>query len=70
MPISTRGDKIRIDTDLLQRLYEECDGRIQRVHEKLVEEEGVQVKYSTLTRMLRDLGLGRPQESRCDRVPD
>lgn len=70
MPLSTRGDKIRIDVDLLKSLYEECDGRIQRVHEKLVEEEGVQIKYSTLTRMLRDLGLGRPQESRCDRVPD
>jgi len=70
MPLSTRGDKIRIDTDLLQRLYGECDGWIQRVHEKLVEEEGVQIKYSTLTRMLRDLGLSRPQETRCDRAPD
>ena len=69
-PVSNRRDKIRIDTDLLGRLYLECDGWIQRVHEKLVEEEKVQVKYSTLTRLIRKLGIGRPQETRCDRVPD
>lgn len=40
------------------------------MHEKLVEEEGIQVKYSTLTRLIRQLGIGRPQENRCDRVPD
>ena len=70
MPVSARSDKIRIDTDILQRLYEECDGWIQRVHEKLGEEEGIQVKYSTLTRMLRGLGIGKTQETRCERVPD
>ena len=31
MPVSNRRDKIRIDTDLLGRLYLECDGWIQRV---------------------------------------
>jgi hypothetical protein len=41
-----------------------------RLHEKLVEEEGVQVCYSTLTRMLRDLGISTPQTTRCQRVPD
>ena len=40
------------------------------MHEKLLEEEGIAVKYSTLTRLLRQLGIGRPQETRCDRVPD
>jgi hypothetical protein len=69
-PVSNRRDKIRIDTDLLGRLYLECDGWIQRVHEKLVEEEGVQVKYSTLTRLIRGLLIGRPPETRCDQVPD
>lgn len=43
---------------------------MQRIHEKLVEEEGIQVGYSTLTRMLRELGLSRSQPARCDRVPD
>jgi transposase len=65
-----RPDKIQIDPELLTRLYHECDGWLERVHEKLVEEEGIQVGYSTLTRMLRDLELGRRRPVRCDRVPD
>jgi len=40
------------------------------VYEKLTEEERIQVKYSTVTRLVRSLGLGKPQEQRCDRVPD
>lgn len=59
-----------MDPDLLERLYQECDGYAQRVHEKLVEDEHVQIQYSTLTRLLRELGLNRSQEPRCDRVPD
>ena len=65
-----RHDKMQIDSELLERLYRECDGWIQRIHEKLVEEEGIQVGYSTLTRMLREMGLSRNQPTRCDRVPD
>ncbi len=65
-----RNDKLQIDSELLERLYRECDGWIQRIHEKLVEEEGIEVGYSTLTQMLRDLGLSRSQAVRCDRVPD
>jgi len=61
---------MQIDAELLERLYRECDGWIQRIHEKLVEEEGIQVGYSTLARMLRELGLSRSPEARCDRVPD
>ena len=70
MPDSVRSDKIRIETEILERLYAECNGYAQRVHEKLVEEEGIQVKYSTLTRMLREKGISRPQKTRCDEVPD
>lgn len=70
MPVSNRRDKIRIDRDLLERLYQECEGYVQRMHEKLVEEEGVRVKYSTLTRILRQLGISTPRKTRCDRVPD
>ena len=54
-----RNDKIQIDGDLLRRLYHECDGWIQRIHEKLLEEEEIQVSYPTLTRLLRELGLGK-----------
>mgnify|MGYP001568751772 CR=1 FL=1 len=70
MPPTTRADKQRIDEELLRRLYQQCQGWVQRVHEKLVEEEGVSVKYSTLTRMLRELGISEPQTLRCERVPD
>jgi len=70
MPDCVRSDKIRIDSELLERLYGECDGYIQRVHEKLVEEEGIQVTYSTLTRLLRKLGISRTPKTRCDEVPD
>ena len=69
-PHATRADKLRIDPELLRQLHAECEGWKQRIHEKLVEEKKIQVKYSTLTRMLRELGLGRAQKTRCDRVPD
>src|SRR5258708_23213143 len=68
--LQTRKDKIQVDADLLKRLYQECDGYAQRVHEKLVEEEHIQIQYSTLTRLLRELGLRHTREPRCDRVPD
>src|SRR5579862_57125 len=59
MPTVARAPKQPIDPELLQRLYEECDGWIQRMHEKLAEEEGIQVKYSTLTGTLRRLGISK-----------
>jgi hypothetical protein len=40
------------------------------MHEKLAEEQGIEVKYSTLTRMLRQLGISKSQASRCGQVPD
>jgi len=70
MPHTTRKDKVRIEPELLRRLYADCDGWIQRVHEKLVEEKEIKVTYPTLTRMLRELGISKSQEARCDRVPD
>ena len=69
-PTVVRKDKVQIDPELLRRLYGECEGYAQRVHEKLAEEENVEVKYSTLTRMLRDLEIGGNKKARCDRVPD
>ena len=70
MPETVRRDKVHIDPEVLRRLYKECDSRSQRVHEKLVEEEGIEVRYSTLTRLLRKEGVSRPPKTRCDRVPD
>ena len=70
LPKLVRAPKQKIDVQLLQRLYEQCGGWIQRMHEKLAEEEGIEVKYSTLTRMLRQLGISKSQASRCGQVPD
>jgi transposase len=70
VPPSTRRGKIRIDAELLDRLYQRCDGFVQRIHEILAEEECIQIKYSTLTRILRGLGIGKQKQTRCDRVPD
>jgi len=70
MPHHTRKDKQQIDEELLRALHEQCEGRIQRLHEKLTEEEGIEVSYSTLTRMLRELGITKAPRSRCHQVPD
>ncbi len=69
-PQATRKDKIQIDRELLERLYRECDGWVQRMHEKLVEEEGMSIGYATLTRLLREQGIGGGATTRCDHVPD
>lgn len=70
IPESTRKDKIEIDPELLARLFGECQGWVQRIHEKLTEEQGLEMGYSTLTRQIRALGLGTQKKSRCDQVPD
>ena len=70
LPKLVRSPKQKIDSQLLQRLYEQCDGWIQRMHEKLAEEQGIEVKYSTLTRRLRQLGISKSRQSRCSQVPD
>ena len=67
MPESDRSDKIKVDPELLRGLYNECDGWAERVHEKLTEEKGVKIAYSTLTKKLRDLGIGQKKNERCDR---
>ena len=69
MPVIHRK-KQRIDEDLLRRLYHQCHGYRQRVYEKLTEEQGIEVTYPTLTRMLRELGISTSRKQRCDRVPD
>lgn len=70
MPQVVRTPKQPIDVELLQRLYDQCEGWIQRVHEKLAEEQKIQIKYSTLTARLRQLGISKSREGRCDHVDD
>jgi len=70
MPDAQRKDKIQVDELRRRQLYAECNGWVQRVHERLTEEEGIQVGYSTLTRMIGELGMGRTQDKRCGQVAD
>lgn len=70
VPSTIRSDKIKLCPELLTRLYLECDGYAQRIHEKLTEEHGVEVGYSTLTTIIRDLDLRLPASGRCEQVPD
>jgi len=70
MPESMRKDKIDLDPDLLVELYKDCDGWVQRIYEKLIEEEGIEIGYSTLTLKIRELDLGTSKNQRSDQVPD
>ena len=70
LPQSTRSDKIVIDTELVSRVYLKCQGRVQRTHEILSEEYGIDIGYSTLSRIIRDLGYGKRRKKRCGQVPD
>lgn len=68
--IQERQDKKHIDSDLLLKLYKRCDGYCERVHEILHEEHDITIGYSTLTRIIRDCGIGKPHNTRCHQVPD
>ena len=70
VPNTTRSDKIELSPELLTRLYLECDGYAQRVHERLTEEYDIGIGYSTLTGIIRDLGLRKREAGRCEQVPD
>jgi transposase len=70
MAQSIRKDKQQIEESLLRELYQRCEGRIQRVHEILTEEEKIAVSYPTLTRMLRELSISKSTRKRCHQVPD
>jgi len=51
-------------------LYDRCDGYAQRIHEILIEEHKVLIGYSTLTRLLREYGIGRQPVKRSQKYPD
>ncbi len=65
-----RSDKIEVDPELLIDLFAQCKGFVQRVHEKLTEEHGVEIGYATLTRLVRELRLRQPEKRLAAQVPD
>jgi len=70
VPQITRKDKIEIDPQLLHRLYNQCDGWGERIWEKLAEEEGIKIGYSTLTRLLREYDFEGKRSGRSIHIPD
>jgi len=70
MRLTPRSDAITIAPELLVQLYNECSGWRERIWEKLKDEHQVDVGYSTLTRMIRQLGLGlKPRAVHVGDVP-
>jgi hypothetical protein len=67
---TARTDKVVIDETLLAQLHQDCKGYVQRMHELLTEEHGIQIGYSSLTRLVRDAGLGVKHKLRSCHVPD
>jgi transposase len=65
-----RSNRISVDGTLLERLYRDCSGYVERMHEILTEEHGVDIGYSTLTRLVRAHGLGAAPKKRACHVPD
>ena len=65
-----RQDKIAVSEELLRQTYVDCNGFRQRIYEVLTEEQGLEIGYSTLTRLLRDSGIGRKHEHRYAHVDD
>ena len=65
-----RQDKISVSEDLLRQTHVRCQGFRQRIHEVLTEEHGLKICYSTLTRRLREYGIGRRSQHRYAHVED
>lgn len=69
-PTTERSNRISVDGALLERLYRDCSGYVERMHEILTEEHGIAIGYSTLTRLVRAYGLGVEPKKRAGHVPD
>lgn len=66
----TRSDKIIVDEDLLNWTYTSCYGYIERIYENLTEEHEINIGYSTLTRLIRDLEIGKSPKRRSEHHDD
>jgi hypothetical protein len=65
-----RSDKIDVPDDLLISLHESCHGYAHRMYEELTENHGFNIGYSTLTRLLREKGIGHKTPGRSDHYGD
>lgn len=67
---AARSDKKTVEPELLRQVYKSCKGYVQRVHEILSEDYGVEIGYSTLGRLIREEGIGQRINKRCYHVDD
>jgi hypothetical protein len=65
-----RSDKITVSEALLRELFVSCKGYAERMYEKLTEEYGIQIGYSTLTKRLRELQIGKAPARRSGHYDD
>jgi hypothetical protein len=63
-----RSTRKEIEEELLKNLYEQCNGYVQRVHEKLTEEHNIKIAYSTLTKLIRKKGIGEVEKERSPHI--
>ena len=57
--MTPRSDKKNIDPEILAKLYRDCSGWKERIWEKLSDDYGIQMGYSTLTEIFRKSELGK-----------
>jgi len=68
--IAPRSDAIVVSDEILTQLYKDCSGWRERMWEKLTDEHKVDIGYSTMTRKVRELGLGvKPRATHVGDVP-
>ena len=66
-PSARRRDRIEPDLTLIQQVHKRCRGFVRRTHEVLTEEYGVEMGYSTLTRLLGE--IKKEKERAQDKPP-
>ncbi len=64
-----RADRAAVDPERLRDLHAACRGYVQRMHECLGK-EGLEIGYSTLTRLVRELKLDEAKDKRAEQHPD
>ena len=67
IPVPFKEFQSIIPEEKLREYHAMCGGWIQRLHEKLDEEEGIRISYSALTKLCRELGLSKRQQSKTKR---
>lgn len=67
MPDVRRKDKIEPDRQLISRIHKDCRGFARRTHEVLTQEYSIEIGYSTLNRLLREMEAAN--NTRDDRGP-